>query len=215
MYSISTLILLLGGVASLPATRAKFVSRPELVVPKLNITVPAGNGTEKGLLFVAPYYGFGNGGAGAVQEGAYIFKDDGELVWSSLGHYSGFVGNFRPDVWDGKVYLRAFQSTLSNTPGRSYGRHNLLGNDYRVAKEVQAQSDKLPSLHEFTIVDGKTALIEIAVLKSLSLRPWGGSDGQNWIQSSGFQGTLGWQHSDPFTNTLSNRGGYRYRQSSI
>ncbi|KAJ0323740.1 hypothetical protein COL5a_008099 [Colletotrichum fioriniae] len=89
----------------------QFRSRPDLAPPRLNITIPAGNSGGKGFIFVAPYAGFEQGNSGPNQPGAYIFRDDGELVWSSIGYYAGWVANFRPDTWNGKRYLRGFQET--------------------------------------------------------------------------------------------------------
>ncbi|KAI8277221.1 hypothetical protein K4K60_007122 [Colletotrichum sp. SAR11_57] len=95
-------------LASLAAADWRFRSRPELAAPRLNITVPADRrAVEKGFIFVAPYEGFEEGHSGPVQPGAYIFRDDGELVWSGIGHHSGWVANFRPDTWNGKPYLHS------------------------------------------------------------------------------------------------------------
>jgi len=143
---------------------------------------------ENGFIFIAPYGGFADSHKGPVQPGAYIYRDDGELVWSGVGYHAGWVANFRPDVWDGKPHLRAFQGQLDHLHGRMYGFHTLLGSDYEVRKVVRAGSHRLVSAHEFRIVDGKTALIETPIPRSISLKPWGGDDEQTWILSGGFQG---------------------------
>ncbi|KAJ3956856.1 hypothetical protein N0V92_006570 [Colletotrichum tropicale] len=175
-------------LASLAAADWRFRSRPELAAPRLNITVPADrNVVEKGFIFVAPYEGFEEGHHGPVQPGAYIFRDDGELVWSGIGHHSGWVANFRPDTWNGKPYLRAFQGSLDGKHGRMFGYHTLLGPDYEVAKVVKVGSHRLVSAHEFRLVDGKTALVETPIPRTVSLKPWGGTAEQNWILSGGFQ----------------------------
>lgn len=178
-------------LASLAAADWRFRSRPELAAPRLNITVPADrNVVEKGFIFVAPYEGFEEGHRGPVQPGAYIFRDDGELVWSGIGHHSAWVANFRPDTWNGKPYLRAFQGSLDGKHGRMFGYHTLLGPDYEVAKVVKVGSHRLVSAHEFRLVNGKTALVETPIPRTVSLKPWGGTAEQNWILSGGFQGTL-------------------------
>ncbi|KAL3291242.1 Secreted protein [Colletotrichum asianum] len=175
-------------LASLAAADWRFRSRPELAAPRLNITVPADRrAVEKGFIFVAPYEGFEEGHHGPVQPGAYIFRDDGELVWSGIGHHSGRVANFRPDTWNGKPYLRAFQGSLDGKHGRMFGYHTLLGPDYEVAKVVKVGSHRLVSAHEFRLVDGKTALVETPIPRTVSLKPWGGTAEQNWILSGGFQ----------------------------
>ncbi|KAL6362774.1 hypothetical protein LRP88_04079 [Fusarium phalaenopsidis] len=142
------------GLASFAAADWQYRSRPDLAVPRLNITVPADRDlVEKGYIFVTPYEGFADGHKGPVQPGAYIFRDDGELVWSGLGYHSGWVANFVPDTWNGETYLRAFQGKLDGTHGRMYGYHVLLGSDYEVAKVVRAKSHRLTSAHEFRLVD--------------------------------------------------------------
>lgn len=177
------------GLLSPVAADWRYRSRPELAVPKLNITVPAGTAVDEGLIFVAPYEGFAEGHTGPTQPGAYIFRDDGDLVWSGTGYHAGWVANFRPDTWNGKQYLRAFQGRLDGPRGRMYGYQTLLGSDYQLAKVVRAGSHRLNSAHEFRLVDGKTALIETPIPRQVSLKPWGGDDTQDWIVSAGFQGT--------------------------
>ncbi|KAM0498995.1 hypothetical protein D7B24_007132 [Verticillium nonalfalfae] len=183
-YALGALVAL----ANVAFADLRFRSRPELAVPRLNITTPAyGHATEKGLIFITPYEGFAEGHKGPTQPGAYIFRDDGELVWSGTGFHAGWVANFRPETWDGKQYLRAFQGTLDGPHGRMYGHHTLLGNDYEVSKVVRAGSHRLVSAHEFRVVDGKTALIETPIPRIISLKSWGGSNDQRWIVSGGFQ----------------------------
>ncbi|KAJ3526067.1 hypothetical protein NM208_g11361 [Fusarium decemcellulare] len=183
-----SLSIAIGSLVSLAAADWQYRSRPELAAPRLNITVPADReAVEKGYIFIAPYEGFAEGHKGPVQPGAYIFRNDGELVWSGVGYHSGWVANFVPDTWKGEPYLRAFQGKLDGSHGRMYGYHVLLGSDYRVAKVVQTRSHSLTSAHEFRIVDGKTALVENPTPRTISLEPWGGDEGQNWIVSGGFQ----------------------------
>jgi hypothetical protein len=185
----------------LAAADGQFLSRPELSVPRLNITVAAnGNVVEKGFIFITPTRGFAEGSKGPIQPGAYIFRDDGELVWSGVGYHAGWVANFRPDIWNGKPYLRAFQGTLDSTHGRMYGFHTLLGSDYEVVKKVRVGSHRLVSAHEFRVLDEKTVLIETPIEKPISLKPWGGDDEQKWILSSGFQGWLPSSRLSPWTN---------------
>lgn len=183
-----TILMAVSGLVPWIAADWQFRSRPDLAPPRLNITIPAGNSGGKGFIFVAPYAGFEQGNSGPNQPGAYIFRDDGELVWSSIGYYAGWVANFRPDTWNGKRYLRGFQGLLDGHHGRMFGYHTLLGSDYEVAKVVRVGSHRLVSAHEFRLINGKTALIEIPIPRPVSLKPWGGSEDQNWIISGGFQG---------------------------
>ncbi|CRK36893.1 hypothetical protein BN1708_007234, partial [Verticillium longisporum] len=161
----------LSALANVASADLRFRSRPELAIPRLNITTPAyGHATEKGLIFITPYEGFAEGHQGPTQPGAYIIRDDGELVWSGTGFHAGWGANFRPETWDGKQYLRVFQGTLMC-----------------FMDVVRAGSHRSVSAHEFRVVDGKTALIETPIPRIISLKPWGGSNDQRWIVSGGFQ----------------------------
>lgn len=198
------------GLASFAAADWQYRSRPDLAVPRLNITVPADrDSAEKGYIFITPYEGFADGHKGPVQPGAYIFRDNGELVWSGLGYHSGWVANFVPDTWNGQTYLRAFQGKLDGTHGRMYGYHVLLGSDYEVAKVVRAKSPRLTSAHEFRLVDGRTALIENPTPRVVSLKSWGGDEGQNWVLSGGFQGMYRYPSTTCSVANHSCRGRYR------
>ncbi|KXH57521.1 hypothetical protein CSAL01_08754 [Colletotrichum salicis] len=132
----------------------QFRSRPDLAPPRLNITIPAANSIEKGLIFVAPYAGFEEGNIGPNQPGAYIFRDDGELVWSSIGYYAGWVANFRTDIWNGKQCLRGFQGLLDGNHGRMFGYHTLLSSDYEVVKVW-----RYPKLIEMVEIDIETGQV--------------------------------------------------------
>lgn len=69
----------------------QFRSRPDLAPPRLNITIPARSGVSQGYLFVAPFAGLSDTlyeQHGPRQAGPYIFRDNGDLVWSGYGYYS-------------------------------------------------------------------------------------------------------------------------------
>jgi hypothetical protein len=187
----SALQLLCSAATLLGLTNAdwQFRSRTDLSPPRLNITVPADRSrVEQGYIFIAPYGGFGDGVRGPEQPGAYIFRDDGELVWSGVGYFGGWVANFAVEEWQGKLVLRAFQGLLDASHGRMYGDHVILNNHYEVFKTVRVGSHRLVSAHEFSIVGGKTVLVETPVAKPVDLTPYGGTTGQTWIVSGGFQG---------------------------
>lgn len=182
-------LLSVGALATLAAADLRFKSRPEFNIPTLNITVPAtGKNVEEGYIFAALYEQFGPlASTGPVQPGPYIFRDDGELVWSGVGYTAGWAANFVPDTWKGKRYLRAFQGSLDFKHGRMFGTHVLLDQNYNNVKTVKAGNHKWNSAHEFNIIDGENVLIEVPIPVFASLRPWGGEDGQEWVVSSGFQ----------------------------
>ncbi|KAF7542387.1 hypothetical protein G7Z17_g11614 [Cylindrodendrum hubeiense] len=188
MTSLWYLAVFLAGFPSIATADWQFRSRPDLAPPRLNITVPAQQGSvEEGFIFVAPYPGSAPGHQGPDQPAAYIFRDDGDLIWSGLGYFAACAGNFGVDTWNGEQVLRIFQGQNSETLGRAYGYHSILNNKYENIKTVRGLSNKLGSAHEFRVIDGKTALVEIGTTKPVGLSPWGGVKGQDWIISTGFQ----------------------------
>lgn len=189
---IRALYLLSAAAALLPLLAGadrQFRTRPDLSPPQLNITVPADHArVGKGYLILAPYPGFGQGFRGPEQPGAYILRDDGELVWSGVGYFGGWVANFAVDEFKGQPVLRAFQGLLDASHGRMYGDHVILSSGYQTIKTVRAGAHRLVSAHEFRIVGGKSVLVETPVAKPVDLTPWGAEKGQDWIVSGGFQG---------------------------
>ena len=100
----------------------QFRSRPDLSVPRLNITIPAKEGVEKGYLFVAPFAGIADAGTdqhGPRQAGPYIFRDDGDLIWSAYGYYSIWATNFQKVNWNGEDVLACFEG--DHNPGYGHG----------------------------------------------------------------------------------------------
>lgn len=181
-------LLWLSAILQCTSADWQYLSRPDLSPPRLNITVPASLRTEPGYIFVAPTAGFVEGSVGPEQPAAYIFRDDGELVWSGLGYLAGYVADFGPTVIDGKPVLRAFQGSLDAFHGRMYGHHAILNDRYRTVSVVRAASHRLVSTHEFNVVDGETVLIEAPVSVPADLSLYGGDEGQQWIVNNGFQG---------------------------
>lgn len=182
-------LAVLTAIVSVALADWQYLSRPDLSPPKLNITVPAHSSVEPGYLFIAQYPGFEEGSAGPEQPGAYIFRDDGDLVWSSLGYLAGWIADFSPTTVHGKQVLRAFQGQLDGRHGRMYGDHSILDDHYNTVKIVRTASHRLVSCHEFQVVDdGKSVLIETPVSVPMDLSSLGGDEEQRWIVSNGFQG---------------------------
>lgn len=162
----------------------QFRSRPDLSPPRLNITIPATDDISPGFIFVTPYPSFKGPAVFPEQPAAYILRDDGDLVWSSLGYLSGFVANFQATRYQGQPVLQAFQGTIDSRHGRGHGTLQILDNQYRPVAQVQSLTNKIPSLHELRIVNEKTALVEIYDPVPYDLTAYGGSEGQNWIVDS-------------------------------
>jgi hypothetical protein len=165
----------------------QYASRPDLAPPKLNITIPAAHDVSPGYIFVGPYPGFDGVRAGPEQAAAYIFTNDGDLVWSSLGYYAGWVGNFQAVQYQGKPVLQAFQGYLDPFHGHGYGTPLLLDDHYRPVALVESLNHRLISIHEFKIVNEKTALVEIYQPTAIDLTPYGGTGEENWIADGIFQ----------------------------
>ncbi|KAH6983257.1 ASST-domain-containing protein [Ilyonectria sp. MPI-CAGE-AT-0026] len=162
----------------------QFRSRPDLSPPRLNITIPATDDISPGFIFVTPYPSFKDPAVFPEQPAAYILRDDGDLVWSSLGYLSGFVANFQATRYQGQPVLQAFQGTIDSRHGRGHGTLQILDNQYRPVAQVQSLTNKIPSLHELRIVNEKTALVEIYDPVPYDLTAYGGSERQNWIVDS-------------------------------
>ncbi|CAG9955578.1 unnamed protein product [Clonostachys rosea f. rosea IK726] len=165
----------------------QYASRPDLAPPKLNITIPAAHDVSPGYIFVGPYPGFDGVRAGPEQAAAYIFTNDGDLVWSSLGYYAGWVGNFQAVQYQGKPVLQAFQGYLDPFHGHGYGTPLLLDDHYRPVALVESLNHRLISIHEFKIVNERTALVEIYQPTAIDLTPYGGTGEENWIADGIFQ----------------------------
>ncbi|KAF2658675.1 hypothetical protein K491DRAFT_766551 [Lophiostoma macrostomum CBS 122681] len=164
---------------------SRYRSRPDLSPPSLNITIPATSDVGSGFLFVAPYsidraYKL-DGSSRPEQPAAYIFRDDGDLVWSSVGYISGFVGNFHVATLSGKPVILANEGTIDTLHGHGYGHVAFLDQRYQRVKTVTGGNHKVLDLHEFTVQNGKTAVVEIYDQLQVDLRPYGGKDGQTWI----------------------------------
>ncbi|KAL2815218.1 ASST-domain-containing protein [Aspergillus cavernicola] len=164
----------------------QYLSRPDLSPPRLNITVPA-TSVSPGYIFITPYSGFEDGSSGPDQPGAYIFRDDGDLIWSGLGYLGGAVANFGPAEIDNKPVLKAAQGLLDGSHGRGYANHAILDDHYETVKVLRAASHQVASIHEFQVIGGKTVLIETPVPVPFDLSSYGGDEDQRWILSSGFQ----------------------------
>lgn len=114
----------------------QFKSRPDLAPPRLNITIPATADVDKGYLFLAPFAGLPDKAGeqhGPRQAAPYIFRDDGDLVWSGYGYFSIWAANFQKSRWKGKDILFAFEGDhsepahLSTKVCRQYDEFDQIG----------------------------------------------------------------------------------------
>ena len=184
------------GVASsalawLAAADWQFRSRSDLAPPRLNITIPATGDVEPGYLFVAPFAGLVDTPTeqhGPRQAGPYIFRDDGDLVWSGYGYYSIWATNFQAGRWKGKDILFSFEGDHNPGYGHGHGHITFLDQHYETIKELRAGNHKLSDKHEFHIVNEETGLIQVYQPVARNLSAWGGSPEQQWIVNAIIQG---------------------------
>ncbi|KAL3431200.1 ASST-domain-containing protein [Aspergillus tetrazonus] len=178
--------LWLSAAALLPLVAAdwQFKSRTDLAPPRLNITIPAAPDVEKGYLFVAPFSGFPDTAGeqhGPRQAAPYIFRDDGELIWSGYGYYSIWTANFQKARWKGKDVLFSFEGDHNPGYGHGHGHITILDQHYETIRELRAGNHKLSDKHEFHIINEETALIQVYQPVPADLTPWGASPEQQWI----------------------------------
>lgn len=177
---------ILAALATSSISQGTYRSRPDLAPPQLNITVPSQNGNSSEYVFIAPYSSSG----GLSRPGPYIYRKDGDLVWAGTGYYAGFVGNFHPTTYKGKPVLQGFQGSMDGSHGEGFGQHLLLDQNYQHVVSSKAANHRISSIHEFNVIDGKTALIEIFDIIPTNLSAYGGNSSQQWLGNGIFQGLL-------------------------
>ncbi|KAK0739468.1 ASST-domain-containing protein [Apiosordaria backusii] len=186
-----TAFFLLTAWASLAAADWQFRSRPDLAPPRLNITIPADlNLVEKGYLFLAPFAGYPDTPTeqhGPRQAGPYIFRDNGDLVWSGYGLYSIWATNFQAGRWWGKDVLFSFEGDHNAGYGHGHGHVTIMDQHYETIRELRAGNHKLVDKHEFHIVNEETGLIQIYQPVPRDLSEFGAKEGQQWIVDAIFQ----------------------------
>lgn len=185
--------LLLCSLAYCDVVRAswQFLSRPDLQVPRLNITHPARAGeTAPGYFFVAPFAGGSDQEKhGPLQPGPYIFDEHGELVWTGFAQYfSIWTVNLQATTYRGEPALLAFQGKHNAAHGHGHGHLKLLDARYDVIREIRAGHHRLIDKHEGQVInDGKSALFQIYQPVPRDLSAYGGDEDHQWIVDAVFQ----------------------------
>ncbi len=127
---------------------SRYVSRPDLVPPKITV-VRRASGTAPGLLFLAPSSGPG-------QRGAMIVDDSGEPVWFHPTVPST-VTNLRAAIYQGKPVLTWWEGKTKH--GLGVGDHVIFDNSYRELARFPAGDGRGSDLHELILTPTGTALI--------------------------------------------------------
>lgn len=191
MFNSHRISLVLSLLLSIASADWKFKSRPDLSPPTLNTTVPASADVAPGYIFVAPYSWLSWDAPlahGPLQPAPYIFASTGGLVWSGFGYFSGWGGNFQSAKYKGEDVLFAFEGSRNTKHGHSHGHAKILNKNYETIKEVRSGNHALLDLHEFEIVDGKTALVESYRPVPYDLTKYGAKPESQWIVDATFQG---------------------------
>ncbi|KAJ5226910.1 uncharacterized protein N7469_006916 [Penicillium citrinum] len=170
-------------LATVPCVNAdgQYRSRPDLAPPRLNITVSSVEPNSTEYVFVAPYSGE------LERPGPYIYRKDGDLVWAGTGYYAGFVANFHVTKYQEKDVIQAFQGTIDSSHGEGFGQHVILNQNYEHVVTSTAENHRISSIHEFNVIDGKTALIEVFDTIPANLTAFGGNSSQKWLGNGIFQ----------------------------
>lgn len=176
----------------------QFRSRSDLAPPRINITIPAADDVEQGYLFVAPFAGLPDTPSeqhGPRQAGPYIFRDDGDLVWSGYAIFSIWSTNFQAARWGGEDVLFSFEGDHNAGYGHGHGHITFVDQHYETIRELRAGNHKLVDKHEFHVVNEETGLIQIYQPVARDLTPWGAKPEQQWIVNAIIQGKSSHSHS--------------------
>ena len=181
--------------AGLPPAMAdwQFKSRPDLAPPRLNITIPASDQVENGYLFLAPFAGIADTATeqyGPRQAAPYIFRDNGDLVWSGYGYFSIWATNFQAGHWNGKDVLFSFEGDHNAGYGHGHGHTTFLDQHYETVRELRAGNHKLTDKHEFHMPDEQHGLIQVYQPVPRDLTAWGARPEQQWIVNAVIQGMV-------------------------
>lgn len=191
MKSVLSTLAVVAAVLFHPAAADwQYRSRPDLAPPRLNITIPATSDVEPGYLFLAPFAGFPDTPTaqyGPRQAGPYIFKDNGDLVWSGYAIYSIWSTNFQAGQWKGKDVLFSFEGDHNAGYGHGHGHITIMDQHYETIRELRGGNHKLIDKHEFHIAND-SGLVQIYQPVPRDLTEWGAIPEQRWIVNAIIQG---------------------------
>lgn len=155
----------------------RFVSRPDLTPPVLDVRTPASPEVSPGSLFFTAR-------KGAVQKGPLIMDDNGQLIWS--GTRNPGAADFRMQEYRGQPVLTFWQGRSVGDGGHADGQYYILDRSYRQIASVRAGNGLQGDLHEFTLTPNGTALITSYVPTPTDLSGVGGPR-NGWALDGVFQ----------------------------
>jgi len=155
-----------------PGPSQRFVSRPDLRPPIIEIKTPA-KGTAPGYIFFAPKLA-------VRQAGPMIIDDRGAMVWFHPLKLTKGITDFRVQQYRGKPVLTWWRGRLSNV-GVGNGWFAIWDDRYRPVAEVRPGNGLVGDVHDFVITPQNTALMTIYHRRPLDLTPVGGpAEGKIW-----------------------------------
>ncbi|TDZ16179.1 hypothetical protein Cob_v010871 [Colletotrichum orbiculare MAFF 240422] len=163
-----------------------FKSRPDIVVPRLEVTLSNFSNPSPGLYFLAPFKNF--------VSTPLIFDNNGDLVWVGSDQYAGTEGP-GPHVYD--FHTCDFQASAHicmlrgfNDQGNARGQGIIVDSHYQPVKHVSSTGSSTScDLHEFTTAEsGTTSLVTQYRRRLYDLgRRSGERGGMLWVLEGIFQ----------------------------
>ncbi|KAL4902133.1 ASST-domain-containing protein [Aspergillus multicolor] len=183
-------ILITGILCGLTFADRQYRSRPDLAPPRLNITIPApASGLGNGYIFVCSY-------SGGIKGGGL----DGPRTTRPLHlprQWRSSMVEPRPSLPLGREHASnavqrrvctvCFPGLVGFYHGHGWGQGTLLGERYGPVRLLRGGNHHILDIHEFRVVEGKTALVEIYEPVIRDLERHGGSSEQEWIVDGIFQ----------------------------
>jgi hypothetical protein len=165
-------VAVLAGVAAVvvpnlggdPYTLQRFVSRPDLRPPKVEV-VRGSAAVGSGYLFVAPKNGPG-------PAGPMILDRRGRVVWFKRLPKGIQAFDFKPGRLDGRPVLTWWEG--HSAKGKGAGVDVIADSSYRELLRVPMKRGDRADLHEFTLTSRGTALVPVYRVVPHDLRPVGG-----------------------------------------
>ncbi|KAK1579359.1 ASST-domain-containing protein [Colletotrichum navitas] len=166
-------------------TSRPFKSRPDIVIPHLNVTLHNPSLVNPGFYFLAPFKSY--------VSTPMIFDSKGELVWAGSDAYAGTEGagahvyDFHTCDFQGLPHLCMLRGF--NDQGNARGQGIILDSHYQPVKHVSGGGHTTScDLHEFTTAEsGTTSLITQYRRRLYDLSGHVESRGMIWILEGVFQ----------------------------
>jgi hypothetical protein len=164
-------------IALEPSEEHVFRSRPDLIPPRCQMTMPA-NDTSPGLILLTPSLIpvvrlTKNSGPdlGLGQQGALLLDGDNHVVW--FQPTDNVATNLQLQQYRGEPVLTYWQGAIEN--GTGYGEDVILDTSYRQVAVVKGGNGLKPDLHDFTLTPEGTALVTAYTTKNADLSSLGGA----------------------------------------